>query len=443
MKKNLITINNIFIRLSIYIFIAILYLSFMSLHAPLGTNWLEWHFQRIYNFSEYLKINGYFSNFSFSIWSKCVGCSLNAEDWQNKIYLSINFFTLFPYVIINDFFGNDNLRLYGNLLDKIIIIFTGCLTAELYLKFSKSKNNFYNLNIAVMIFIIFIINPWTYKMLIGAWWIIYFVFFYILSIFMFLEKKENLALFCLFLASCFDYQSSTGIFVFYFLITGFIFFKNKEYISQEYFPFTQTKLINFKIFIALILPVLIFFLLQVLTSLNLDDNSGSFLLYRIGISGDDPHNGGIIGALQFLGGNRISQCFINFDNQIDLSNLSKPIFIYNCALSIISMIILSIISLIGLYFLYCHNRGFFKILLLPIIFLFLSYVFILQQSASVHLMGYSYLFSILFSVGISLFIFRILEKNNFSLISLIIATPITLGIILLCIRVSMLTGVNG
>ena len=35
------------------------------------------------------------------------------------------------------------------------------------------------------------------------------------------------------------------------------------------------------------------------------------------------------------------------------------------------------------------------------------------------------------------------DKFNFSLISIFLAIPVTLGVILLCIRVSMLTGING
>ena len=66
---------------------------FMSNYAPLGTDWLPWHFQRIYNFSEYFKLNGYFSNYGFSIWSTCKDCSLNPEYGTNKIYLSLNIFS--------------------------------------------------------------------------------------------------------------------------------------------------------------------------------------------------------------------------------------------------------------------------------------------------------------------------------------------------------------
>ena len=111
----------------------------MSTYAPLGTEWLPWHSQRIFNFSEYLNLNGYLSNYGFSIWSTCQDCSLNSEFWKNKIYLSSSFFSFFPYVLINDFFGSINLKLHGHLIDKSIIFLTGCLISELLIRLSKKK----------------------------------------------------------------------------------------------------------------------------------------------------------------------------------------------------------------------------------------------------------------------------------------------------------------
>ena len=111
----------------------------MSLYAPLGNDWLEWHFQRMYNFSEYLSINGYFSNYGFSIWNKCVDCLSSAEKLKDKIYLTMNFFSYFPYVLINDFFGSSSLKFFGSLLDKTLIVLSGFLISQLYIKLSKSK----------------------------------------------------------------------------------------------------------------------------------------------------------------------------------------------------------------------------------------------------------------------------------------------------------------
>ena len=422
------------------------YLTFMSAYAPLGTDWLPWHFQRIYNFSEYLKINGYFSNFGFSIWSKCQDCSLSSDNWINKIYLSLNIFSYSPYVLINNFFGSINLKLYGHFVDKSIIFLAGCLISELLIKLSKKKNNqIDNFIKAVLCFIFFIVNPWSYKMLIGSWWLIFFLTFFLLGILMFSIKKNKLGLFSFFIAGCFDFQSAAGVTFFYILLLAVFSLQNKQYLNKEYFPIiADNKLVNYNIIISLILPVIIYFVLRFMAAeSDLELSNGSSILTRIGISGNDIHNGGLLGTIQFLGGNRITQCLINFDPQIDLMNFSKSIYVYNCILSTLSMFIVSLVSIVGLFFLSKSESAYFKIIIFPISFLFLSYIFILQQSSSTHLMGYSYFFSTLFSVGITTLIFKILKKYNFSLISISLTVPVTLGVILLCIRVSMLTGING
>ena len=196
--------------------------------------------------------------------------------------------------------------------------------------------------------------------------------------------------------------------------------------------------------ISFLLPVLIYFVLREYASQELNNiNSGSFILERIGISGEDIHNGGIVGALQFLGGNRITLCLTDFSGNLNSINLSTKIQIFNCTLSIVSMFFLSLLSIFGLFILYSSEKKFFNLIIFPIIFLLLSYTFILQQSSSVHLMGYSYLFSILFSLGITSLVFKVFKIYKYSIVTNIIAIPIIFGIFILCIRVSMLTGVNG
>ena len=107
------------------------------------------------------------------------------------------------------------------------------------------------------------------------------------------------------------------------------------------------------------------------------------------------------------------------------------------------MFLISLVSVFGLFIFYKKHNSFFKLILFPVLFLLLSYLLLLQESSSAHLMGYSYFFSAIFSVGITAVIFKVLEKYNFSAIAITLSTPITIGIMFLCIRVSMLTGING
>ena len=184
-----------YIRVTIYLLIWIIYLIFMSINSPLGINWLDWHSQRIYNFSEFLNLNGYFNNFGFSIWSKCNDCALESENWTNKIYLSMNIFSYLPYVLTNTLFGDIFLKSHGHLIDKTIIFFTGILISELFLKFNN-KNVILDKTFikSLFIFVFFITNPWTYKMILAHWVHIYFVFFFLLGIYMFLANRKNLGL---------------------------------------------------------------------------------------------------------------------------------------------------------------------------------------------------------------------------------------------------------
>jgi len=430
-------------RIVIYIFISFVYISFMSTHAPLGTGWLDWHFNRIYNFSEFLKINGYFSNFGFSIWNKCNNCDLSIQNFEKEIYLSINAFSYLPYILINEFLGSSNLKFLGNYLDKTAIVLSGFLISELYILISRVRNIFIRSYTAITIFIFFIINPWTYKMLVASWTVIYFTLFFLLSCYFFLIKKEFSGLVFLFIAGLFDYQSSAGLLVFYCLVLLYAFYnKNTNLIVN--FISLKNKKFKIKFIFSLLLPIIIYFTFRLIISYELDiSSSGSSLLSRIGISGSDYHNGGILGALQFLGGNRITRCLEDIDLNLNTIDLSSKIFIFNCILSIMGMFFLSIISLIGIFFFSREENKFFNLIIFPILFLLISYTMLLQQSSSVHLMGYSYFFSFLFSLGIVKIFVKVQEKYNYSIVSLIISLPLALGIIILCIRVSMLTGVNG
>jgi hypothetical protein len=437
-------IKKMYLRLVIYLSVWLSYLIFMQNYAPLGSDWLPWHFQRIYNFSEYLKLNGYFSNYGFSIWSSCKDCSLDAGNGENKLYLSSHFFSHLPYLTINHYFGKENLKLYGHLVDKIVILITGILISELLIKLQKNKNELKSFSVTILCFAFFIINPWTYKMIIAYWNIIFFVFFFLAGITMFLNNKQTFSLLLFFFSGLCDYQSSAGVGLFYIIILVIFYVNKRENLIKSYFPnIVDSNLLSYKIIFSFFIPVFFYFFLKFLAASKIDIVAGSSILTRIGISGNDTYNGGLLGALQFLGGNRITQCIVNFNQGLDINSLSKSIFLYNCILSTLSMFLISLISIFGLFIFYKNHNSFFKLIIFPLLFLLLSYLFLLQQSSSVHLMGYSYLFSVIFSVGITAVIFNVLEKYNFSVIAITLSTPIVVGIMLLCIRASMLTGING
>jgi len=435
-------ILNIYFRLLIYLSLWLLYIVFMSLYAPMGTSWIEWHYQRQINIIEFLKLQGYFSHYGFSISSNIKDAYLNIE---HPIYLSsLAILSSWHYFIISLLFGIENLKLYGQLFDKTIIFITGCLFSELYLKLLKQKN-LKNLIKAFFLFFIFIITPWAYKMVIFPWSPIHFILFYLIGILLILKKKQKLGLLSIFFGSAIDYISATAIGVFYIFTVAFFFFKKKVSLIQSYFFIKHNdKFINYKIITSLFLPLIIYMVLRLLAANEFKITDGSSLLTRIGISGNDSGNGSLLGALQFLAGNRITVCLIGFSKSLSFtSNLPELGRIYYCILSLASIFLVSLISIFGLYISYKNTDSFFKLIIIPFLFFLMSLIFILQQSSSVHLMGYSYIFSILFSFGLVNLFFKILEKHNFSVISILLAVPLIIGIVLLCIRVNMLTGING
>ena len=443
--NSLLNIKNIYLRFIFYIFIWQFYILFMSIYSPLGAEWLDCHTQIVNNHILFSKNNGYLSNYGFSIWSICSDLT-NLELTNDKIYLSHTIFSSIPYILINELIGNNAFKNYGYLFNYLIIFTTGVLISEIIIKLSKeNKNtNVYNFFRSILIFTFFTINPWTYKMILLHWVHIFFIFFFLLGILMFLMKKNKLGLVFFFISGCFDYQSSAALTFFYSIIIILIFYVKNDNFIRNFMPFlSEINNAKYKIIFSFSVPVIIYFFLRFLASTELNLYAGTSILERIGISGDDPFNGGILGALQFLGGNRITNCLMYSPTDINLMNLNQKMYFFYCSLSIMSMAIISIFSIVGLFYLAKNEKFLFNSVALPLVFIFLCYTFILQQSSSVHLKGYSYFFSVLFSIGITSLILEILKRFKFSITSILSLTPITFGIMLLCIRVSMLTGPHG
>ena len=190
-----IKLNHFFIRIFLYIIIWQSYLVFMSNFSPLGTQWLSWHNQRIFNFSEFLNLNGLNSFNGFSIWTSCKDCNLAANSWKNEIYLSTTFLPHFHYFLINKFFGYESLKFFGSIFDKSIIFLTGLILAEfLNLGLKNKSSNFYFSVKSILVFTFFTVNPWTYKMFLSSWVQIYFVFFFLSGVYLFFINKTYLGL---------------------------------------------------------------------------------------------------------------------------------------------------------------------------------------------------------------------------------------------------------
>ena len=181
--------------------------------------------------------------------------------------------------------------------------------------------------------------------------------------------------------------------------------------------------------------------MQIFASFYIDFGTNSSIFYRMGVSGNDIHNGGLVGALQFLAGSRFTQCFGGQGIEFFSGNTMALIGIYNCMFSLIGMTILSLISLVGIYFFIKNSQLALKTFL-PLIFCLLFFIAIFQQSLSVHLMGYSFIFSALFAAGITHIMLMVQRRISSPVLGFIFAVPCISGILLLSIRVSMLSGMS-
>jgi len=426
--------------------IFLIFLLFMNSYAPLGNSWLDWHAQRIFNAVEFLRINGFFSNFGFTIWDSCQGCSLELSDWKEKLYLSINGISLIPYYLINLLWGKEVLFVLAPMLDKLIIFSCAVLVSELMIKFTKDVTDFPIYLIGVSVFTLFSLSPWSYKMILAAWFEIYFLLFFLFGMLAFINSKNTIAYFSFFLAGLFHYQWAAVVAIFYALLLLVPFFlriekPNRTISNPTYFPPNSQK---YFIIISLIVPALIVISLGMIAQQFAEGFGGSSLFYRIGIAGHDIHNGGLLGALQFLGGNRVTQCLGDSGLAGNLNNMDLIIKIamFNCILSITGMALISFCSIIGTYLLI--KKSFLaRWTLLPLIFALLIFISFFQQSLSVHLAGYSFIFAVLFSVGITYMMLVFYERLNSRVLGLIFSFPCVIGVLILSIRVSMLTGVNG
>lgn len=435
--------DNIFLRIFIYTIIWYVYIVFMRRHAPHGIEWADYHGQRLFNAIEYLRLNGYFINFGYSIWSSCIDCDLSSPTWVDKIYVTNTALKLLPYIFLNSLGGEEAFRYFGSAIDKAVIFTTGVLAAELLGRGIRQRSNLPILWVTAVCFSLFVTSPWTYMMLIAAWAEIWFLLFFLLAILCF-NLNSRRGGFAFFFTACLMHHQWGIVVAFIWTSTFVLAVLLKE---REFIKFIIPKYCNDFLSIATLfgLSALSFTLEFGLRFLYLSTRSvetdGSSLLARIGISGTDPHNGGLLGALQFLGGSRITVCFGDRSGFFT-GALEQKIAAYNCSLSIAGMAVVSSLALVGAAYLLKHVRE-LRAPLFSLLVALLIFVSVLQQSLSVHLLGYSYIFTFIFVGGLLGLIIRCASSIKSSVLSIIFLTPLVTGVILLSIRTSMLGGFVG
>ena len=435
------------------------YVYFMELFAPGGFGWHDYHAYRIFNSSEYLRLNGYLTNYGFSIWSSCIDCSLTGENWGSEIYLSGSALLGFwPYLTVNHFFGRDTLFFVGPLIDKTVIFITAVLVAEFLIRFvgssqvSKESKSLDKQSppippwwLGLSVFTLFITSIWAYQMQRAMWNEIWFLLFFSLSLLALLRNRFALGCVLLLVAGLMHLLSG---FVLASVLLAFsilsVVYRERSVFLLFIPPVLHQHRRVWIYSLCALVPAFVHLGLRALyTASSGQVGQGSSLLFRIGVSGDDIHNGGIVGALQFLGGVRVSQCIsmLGADGLQGSSAMSK-ISAFNCTLSILGMFFLSALSVLGVIWL-LRTKPVSRTLLFPVAMILLIAVSVLQQSLSVHLLGHSYPFALLFACGLVGLCLKGAEVIQSRSLSLIVFTPIIVACVLLSIRVSMLSEVPG
>lgn len=442
-------------RSTSYLILMFLYVYFMELHVVGGFSWHEYHAHRIFNAVEYLRLNGYFSDYGFSIWSSCDNCSHSPERWRDEIYVSGSaLLTLWPYYTVNHLFGREALLFVGPIIDKTVIFISAALAAELFIRLVVSpKFSVVSISsnkqsppipawwLGLSVFSLFITSVWAYQMQRAMWQEIWFLLFFSLSLAALLRNKFLLGCALVFVAGLMHYLSGfiLALVLLAFSIVSKIYGERPVFMS--FLPrvlYQQRRLWLYSL--CALIPAFIHLGLRMLyTASSGQVGQGSSLLFRIGISGNDIHNGGIVGALQFLGGVRVTQCISMLGGEgIHGASLTSKISAFNCSLSILGMFLLSALSVFGVIWL-LRAKPATRPFLFPVAMILLITVAVLQQSFSVHLLGHSYSFALLFACGLVGICLKGAEVIKSCSLSLIVFTPIVVACVLLSIRVSMLS----
>lgn len=435
-------ISHYTLRLASYLAIWLAYLAFMASHAPRGIGWLSWHLQRTYNAVQYLKFNGYLSSYGFSISSSCQDCGFAAFMSAENIYVSSNALKLAPYIFLNHFWGIQALQKYGPLIDRVVIFIAAVAAAELVIRCVRSYSSVAPYVVGVACFALFATAPWTYRMLLSAWLEIYFLMFFLLALLFFANERNRIACVMLLMAGVFHYQWAVAVAVLYCLLFVISLIAKDDQGSQPYEPpYGRAGGGRMAIVLSLMIPALVELSLRVLAEQALKETTGASLLTRVGVSGSDTYNGGLLGALQFLGGSRITLCLARDGSEI-LGSADDGMIRYYCVLSVAGMAALSLAAIAGVIILLKRSTP-AKWIVFPLVYALLLFVTLLQQSLSVHLMGYSYIFSFLFAAGIVALMVYFSQFIRSSALNIALSIPCVAGVVLLSVRVSMLTGEYG
>ena len=431
--------SNFKLRITIYLFIWLIYLYFMNQNSLRGIDWLPFQEDRVRNAVDHMINNSSFLKYGVTSW---LPLDLN-EINNNKLY-AVQAHEYFHYYALMKIGGEQFFSQFAPLIDKVVIFFLSTSVAEISVNLFK-RFNYSNNIIGVASFLIFSTSPYTYRMLLASWQDVYCLLFIFISYLLFYKNKYRNGLCILTYGLLWQYHWSFLLGLFYLLTHIYFLIRKKDKNLILLFPPGFRSQIKQKIFIA------VFFIspfINLIQTISLKFNgyqlSNSSFLYRVGINNAmNWHHGGWLSSLQFIGGNRITWCIQPQLFNIDISNTNlSQIFTYNCILSIISFSVISILSIIS-YAAFAKKEVSSRWILIPLFIVFIFFISIFQQALAAHLQGHSIYFGPFFTIGIIAIFTQLPWLNKNHLFSHNLFFIILSAIIITNIRVSFLTGING
>ena len=438
-KTKTLLLDSFVLRLPVYILIWLSYLLLMIRSSPLGISWLPFQQTRV-NFSvDHILSNSPFIKYGITSWT-------DPADLSSKAIYSVQAHEYLHYVFLKSIVGDIAFQEIAPYVDRFVILFLTIVVSEMAIHIFRYKTFIPANLIAVWTSLIFISLPFSYRMLLGMWQDVYCLLFLLLGFLLISKNKIIVGTSVLFYATLWQYHWSFLLGIFYLFIRLCFLFPYTKNNSINLFPpsFRTYKSSLFFVFIFFISP-LISLLQKLLLEFNGYTITNSDFLYRVGIdSSTNIHHGGILAALQFLGGNRISLCLPSSLN-LHLPNFSilqGNIFLFNCLLSILSMAFISLLSIFG-YNLLLRSSKEFLWLLIPLPFAFINFVFIFQQAMAAHLHGHSIFFALFFTLGLVYLFLSLPFVHRSNPLSPVLISIFISAVTFTNIKVSYLTGING
>lgn len=418
-------------RLLSYLFISYLYFTHMKSRAPLGLSALDFQVERVYNSCINILSNWPFVRIGLSSWH--VG---TIDSTRHYFVQAISYLQYLPFAAN----GKDGIKAAISIIDPVTVAFTSLFASEIYYRLIGRLNKHTQNLSAVACFTIFVSSIYSYRMSIAMWHDVLFLMWASLATLLAIYKRKYSSYICFSIASLNQYHWAA---LYYLLILPAAYLcRNYTSSSLKYLlPPSTRRHSNLILLAPGLLTIAALTVQKLYLFLHGIESSNSTALYRIGIdSAKNIHHGGLLGALQFLGGIRISLCLAP---SLGIETLNN-IFMFNCFLAIGGSVTINIIAIYG-YCLICKNVKSARWYCVPVSFMLLATYSILQQSTAAHLQGRSFLFNIIIGFGIPYLMLTFVKfKSRIGLfIQCAISVCLTLAIVFNSIRLSFLLGPNG